>query len=59
MFEDPIVAEVRSARQEHAARFGYDLKRMAEDLRRRQALSGRKVVSFSPKRPKDAAVAGA
>ena len=25
MKEDPIVAEVRRIRQEHAARFGYDL----------------------------------
>lgn len=49
MFEDPIVAEVRAVRQKHAARFGYDLRRIAEDIRRRQASSSREIVSFPPK----------
>lgn len=33
MTEDPIVAEVRRARDEHARRFGYDLRRIHEDLK--------------------------
>ena len=33
--DDPIVAEVRRVREEYAAKFGYDLKRMDEDTKRR------------------------
>ena len=34
MTEDPIVQEVRRIRQEHAARFDYDLKSIFADLKR-------------------------
>ena len=47
---DPIVEEVRKVREEHAARFNHDLKAIAEDLRRRQAESGHKIVSYPPRR---------
>lgn len=33
MTDDPIIAEVRQARQEHAARFDYDLRRIFDDLK--------------------------
>jgi hypothetical protein len=33
--EDPIVAEVRRIREEYAAKFGYDMKLMDEDTKRR------------------------
>jgi hypothetical protein len=49
MFKDPIVEEVRDARQKHAARFNYDLRKIAEDLRMKEQKSGRKIVSFLPK----------
>jgi len=49
MFTDPIVEEVRSARQRHAARFGYDLRKIADDIRQREAKSGRRILSFPPK----------
>jgi hypothetical protein len=49
MVEDSIVAEVRQARDALAKRFNYDLRAMIEDARRRQAASGRKVVSFQPR----------
>lgn len=52
---DPIVEEVRKAREEYARRFGYDLDAMCEDLRRKQQLSGAPVVSF-PKRPPRVAI---
>ena len=52
-WRDPIVEEVRKVRQEHAARFNNDLKAIAEDLRRRQAEGGRKIVSFPPRRITD------
>ncbi|MHC5016906.1 MAG: hypothetical protein ACYTGM_20830 [Planctomycetota bacterium] len=52
-WRDPIVEEVRKVRQEYAARFNYDLKAIAEDLRRRQAESGRDIVAFPPRRLED------
>jgi hypothetical protein len=52
MIDDPIVAEVRKARDEYARRFNYDLDAICNDLQQRQAQAGKKVVSFSPKRPK-------
>jgi hypothetical protein len=54
MIDDPIVAEVRKARDEYARRFNYDLDAICNDLQQKQAQSGRKVVSFPPKRPKPA-----
>jgi hypothetical protein len=33
--EDPIVAEVRRIREEYAAKFGYDMKLIDEDTKRR------------------------
>lgn len=49
MAEDDIVAEVRRARDALARRFNYDLRAMIEDARRRQAESGRRVLSFPPR----------
>jgi hypothetical protein len=34
-YEDPIVAEIRREREEYAAKFGYDIKLMNEDTKRR------------------------
>ncbi len=34
MIEDPIVAEIRRHRKEHAAKYGNDLKRIVEALRK-------------------------
>ena len=47
---DPIVEEVRKAREEFARQFNYDLHAMCEELRREQTLGGGPVVSF-PKKP--------
>jgi hypothetical protein len=51
MWDDPIVEEVRKVREEHAARFDYDLKRIFQDLKEEEQKSGRKVVTLSPKHP--------
>lgn len=51
MPEDPIVAEVRKHRQERAARFGYDLRKMIEDAQRREGKDGHPVV-VPPRRQK-------
>lgn len=50
MFRDPIVEEVRKAREEYAGQFNFSLSDMIADLQRRQRESGRKTVSFPPKR---------
>ena len=44
---DPIVAEVSAARDQHAARFGYDLKEIFRDIQARQESSGRKYVRYA------------
>ena len=51
MCRDPIVEEVRRIREELAARFGYNVRAIAEDARKRERESGRKVISRPPKRP--------
>ncbi len=43
---DPIVSEVRAARDKHAAQFGYDLKDIFRDVRARQEASGRSYVKY-------------
>lgn len=48
--KDPIVEEVRRARERLAARYGYDVKRIAAAASRRQKRSGRKVVSLVAKK---------
>jgi hypothetical protein len=51
MGRDPIIQEVRAIREQLAAQFGFDVRAIGEDARRRQRESGRKVVSLPPKRP--------
>jgi hypothetical protein len=49
-WRDPIVEEIRKVREEHAARFNYNVRAIVEDARRRQQEGGRKVVSLPPRR---------
>ena len=49
MIEDPIVAEIRRHRNEHAAEYGNDLNRIVEALRRRERESQRTVLNPGPK----------
>ncbi len=49
MWRDPIVAEVRRAREQYSARFGHDIKAICRAAREEQAKSGRPVVSLKPK----------
>jgi hypothetical protein len=51
---DPIVEEVRRVRDEHAARFAYDIHRICEDVRREQELDragGVEYITLKPRRP--------
>jgi len=47
--KDPIVEEVRRHRERHAAKFKFDLTKLAADARRRERPSGRQVVSLKPR----------
>ena len=47
---DPIVEEVRRARDEHARMFNYDLAAICEDIRRHQSKCGHPVVRLRRKR---------
>lgn len=38
---DPVIEEIHKTRREIAERFNYDITRISEDARRRQALEGR------------------
>ena len=49
--EDPIVAEVRRAREELAARFNYDLRAIMEHFQRGEPTTGHEYVSPPPRRP--------
>ncbi len=44
MWSDPIVEEVRRVREEHAAKFDYDIGRIVSDVKERERKSGREVI---------------
>ena len=50
MFKDPIVEEVRAARQRHSSRFNNDLGAIVADLKKKQEQMDRPVVSLPGKR---------
>ena len=52
MWKDEIVEEVRRIREENAAKFNHDIDAIVADARARQLASGRKTVSFPPRKPK-------
>jgi hypothetical protein len=59
VWRDPIVAEVRRARQALFAEAGYDIQELCRRLREEQAASGHRIVTLAPRktsdRPEDAA----
>jgi hypothetical protein len=46
MFHDPIVEGIRAIREQLAAQFNFDIRKIVEDAQRRQATSGSRIVSF-------------
>ena len=46
---DPIVEEVRQARDAYASQFNYDLKKICKDLKEKEKEYGKRVVSLPPK----------
>lgn len=51
MWEDEIVERVRKVREEHAAKFNFDLNAIYQDLKKRELEGGREVVSMPSKPP--------
>jgi len=49
MKEDPIVAEIRRYRLDHAKKYGHDLKRIHEALKIFESKSDREVVHRKPR----------
>jgi len=52
MRDDPIVAEVRKVREAHAAKFNYDLDAIFQDIKAKERASGRRYVTYPPRRCK-------
>ena len=48
---DPIVDEVRQARDAIAKKYDYDIEKLADALRAEDARSGRRVVRLPPRKP--------
>lgn len=46
---DPIVSEVREAREKHAAQFGFDLKAIFDDIKKNQLASKHRYVHYPPR----------
>ncbi len=53
LWEDPIVAEVRAAREEIFARAGYDLKELGRQLAERSRQQGNRTITLKPRRVKE------
>jgi hypothetical protein len=49
MWKDRIVEDVRKVREEHAAKFNYNLDAIYQDLKNQEKRSRRKVVSLPAK----------
>lgn len=47
---DPIINELRAVRDEHAARFNYDVQEIFRDIQAQQEASGREYVRLPPRR---------
>ena len=51
MCKDEVLEEIYKIREEHARVFNYDLEAICDDLRQKQAESGRQIISQPLKRP--------
>jgi hypothetical protein len=51
-WKDEIVEEVRQAGEAYAAQFDYDLKRMFEDLKRREQEHPERMARITPVKPR-------
>lgn len=51
MWQDPIVQETRSLREQYAKQFNYNIDAIFEDIVKRQVLSAKKLASFPARKP--------
>jgi hypothetical protein len=51
MWQDPVVMDTRSLRELYAAQFGHDADAIFDDILRRQATRGERLVTFTPRAP--------
>ena len=49
MYKDPIIDEIHKFREEHAAKFNYDIRKIVAYYKNRQDKSNRKIVNFIKK----------
>jgi hypothetical protein len=49
MWQDEILEDIHRIREEHAKSFNYDMRAICEDWRKKQAQSGRELVTLTPK----------
>ena len=52
IWRDEIVEEVRAAREAYAAQFDFDLWKMADDLKKKEALHPQDLAPLKPVTPK-------
>ncbi|MBW4562050.1 MAG: hypothetical protein KME32_13020 [Mojavia pulchra JT2-VF2] len=57
MWEDEVLEELHRIREEHAKSFDYDFKAIFADWQKRQAASGKKLVSLQPKQQSNSVTA--
>ena len=50
-YPDEVIKELWKIKEEHAAKFNYDLEAIFRDLKEQQENSGRVVVSLAPRKP--------
>jgi hypothetical protein len=51
MWKNEVLEEIYRIREDHAKAFNYDLKAICDDLQKRQAASGRKIISKPLRQP--------
>ncbi|MBF0235611.1 MAG: hypothetical protein HQK65_21625 [Desulfamplus sp.] len=49
MIDDPIIEEIRKYRNEHASRYGNDLRKIVAALREKERNSKREMINHGPK----------
>jgi hypothetical protein len=52
MWKDEVLEELYRIREEHAKSFEYNLRAICDDLRKKQAASGRRIISVPLKSPR-------
>ncbi len=51
MWDDPIVQEIRKVREDHAARFNFDIQAIVADLKKQQEDGGAIYLTLPSKKP--------